>query len=118
MPEVEKSEQELMLEAMKELQRQTQPWFRVVVPQLGQMAIWVERPEWETFRQYLSDLCDTSRNFLERGVYDKAGHDLSDVYRGRISVLKELIDFKTAVLNARKDLKEKEPQNGVGKQST
>jgi hypothetical protein len=43
---------------------------------------------------------------------------LSDVYRGRISVLKELIDFKTAVLNARKDLKEKEPQNGVGKQST
>jgi hypothetical protein len=55
---------------------------------------------------------------LERGSYDKLGHDLSDIQRGRISILKELIDFKTAVLSARKELNEKEPQNGVGKQST
>jgi hypothetical protein len=65
------------------------------------------------FRLYLNGLCEQDKNKLVRGDYDKRGNDMSDVYRGRISVLRELADFKTAIENAIKSEKKKEPPNGV-----
>lgn len=42
-----------------------------------------------------------------KGCYDKAGHDLSDIYRGRLDMLKGLIELKEAVLKAKKEEEEK-----------
>jgi hypothetical protein len=104
--------------ALEELRKERDPWFRLIVPQVGQMAVWVQRPEWETFQLYLSALCDHYRNYLERGVYDKAGHDLSDLHRGMIKILKELMSFNEAVLAQKKKQEEeskekKEPKDGM-----
>lgn len=75
----------------------------------------MRQPGWETFQQYLNALCEVDRSLLERGAYDKAGHDLSDVYRGKIRTFKELISFRDAVMAQKEklDQEKKEPQDGV-----
>jgi len=95
---------------LQELRAKNSPWFQVVIPNLGQVAALVQQPAWELFQQYLHALCEADRNLLERGAYDKFGHDLGDVYRGKIRTFKELIYFKDAVLSAKKQLEEQEEQ--------
>lgn len=65
------------------------------------------------FQLYLRDLCEREGLRLERGEYDKAGHDLSDLYRGRISILRDLLSFKEACEKQYESMKAEGATNGV-----
>ena len=74
----------------------------------------MSKAEWEIFRNYLNGLCEQDKNKLVRGDYDRHGKDMSDIYRGRITILRELLDFKVAIESAVESEKKKEPpKNGV-----
>lgn len=98
------------LEEVRKQIQQAQPWFRIVVPQMGRMIAWLSLPEAEIFREYLAESIKLDFERMLAGSRDKNNNDLTDIYRGMIVGRREIYNMKTSLETQHKSDKEREEE--------
>lgn len=89
---------EMAVEQRKKI-RDQQPFYRILLPQRAKILALLSQPEAEILLQYLYEVKQINIQRLITGPKDKNGNDASDVFRGIIVGINEVIGIRDALTN-------------------